>query len=354
MLCCSSSLTSVFIFQSSTSNETPEQSDVDQSEKGKPTENQSDSGGDDTTSYTKTDDSMSDSSPDSKSAENDKSSDNEDSDVNNDIKVKKYDSSDSTTPPPPVLTPIRKRGRPPGRPPGSGRGRGSVLRHIQGAVRKPRGAKRGRGGSGRGILRGIRKGLARGHSKTRGVGLMRGLGRGLVKSPVRGLGRGRGGGRGRGIRPTSLLKVKMKTERPVGRPKKIPHESSLKPSEKTNTHKSDTKSPQKRNIFDFKTEKSKLEIERKRDSSSSMQGVSILEHEPDLMDDEDFDDDDIDEESFMEHHVDPRNYWCPPANVKTLLDQVCITDVTTSSGTITFRECSSETGFFKKKELECS
>ena len=266
--------------------------------------------------------------------------------------MNQFDHSNSPTPPPPVLTPIRRRGRPPGRPPGSGRGRGSGLPHLQGVGPKPRGAKRGRG-SGRGVLRGIRRGLSGGPNKTRGVGLMRGLGRGLVRSPMRGLGRGRGGVRGRGMRPASLLKVKVKTDRPVGRPKKIPQESPLKSSKKPSTHKSDSKSPHKRNIFDFKTEKSKSE-ERKKGSSSSMQGVSILEHEPDLMDDEDFDFDDIDDDNFMEHHVDPRNYWCPPANVKTLLDQVCITDVTTPSGTITFRECSSETGFFKNKQLECS
>ena len=342
------------VFQSATSSETPEQSDVDQSEKGKPTDNQSDSGGDDTTSYTKTDDSLSDTSAESKSGENDKSSVGGDSDIDHDKHGKKYESGDSVTPPPPVLTPVKKRGRPPGRqpgrPPGPGRGRGSVLRKIQGAVRKPRGGGRGRGNSPRGLLRGIRKGLTRGHSKTRGVGLIRGMGKGFPKSPVRGLGRGRGGVRGRGIiRPAGMLKLKMKSDRPVGRPKKIPHDSAVKVSEKTNTQKSDTKSPQKRSIFDFKIERSKSEIEKKRDSASSLLGVSILEHEPDLMDDDDFDDD-----NFMEHHVDPRNYWCPPANVKTLLDQVCITDVTTSSGTITFRECTSETGFFKKKEQECS
>ena len=231
-----------------------------------------------------------------------------------------------------------------------------MLRRIQGAVRKPRGAPRGSRGSSRGLMRGMRKGLGSVHSKTRGIGLMRGFGRGFAKSPVRGIGRGRGRGgvRGRGIRPASLLKVKVKSDRPVGRPKKIPLlDSNVKQTVKMNTHKTDTKSPHKHSIFDFKVEKSKFGTERKRESSSSLLGVSILEHDPDFIEDEDFDDY-FDDNGFMEPQIDPRNYWCPPANAKTLLDQVCITDVTTSSGTITFRECSSETGFFKKEDLETS
>ena len=303
---------------------------------------------------------MSDTSEETKRG-GDKTSDNNDSDDdNNDKNGRKYDSSDSVTPPPPVLTPVRKRGRPvgrpPGRPPGPGRGRGSVLRRIQGAVRKPRGATRGSRGTSRGLMRGMRKGLGSVHSKTRGIGLMRGFGRGFVKSPVRGIGRGRGraGMRGRGMRPTSLLKVKTKSDRPVGRPKKIPLiDSDEKKTNKMNTHKSDTKSPHKHSIFDFKVEKSKFGMERKHESSSSLLGVSILEHDPDYNEDDDFDDY-FDDNGFMEPQIDPRNYWRPPANAKSLLDKVCITDVTTSSGTITFRECSSDTGFFKKEAMETS
>ncbi|CAE1176042.1 CBX8 [Acanthosepion pharaonis] len=45
-----------------------------------------------------------------------------------------------------------------------------------------------------------------------------------------------------------------------------------------------------------------------------------------------------------------RTYWCPPPNVKPLLDQVFITDVTSNMVTVTVRECATENGFFRNRE----
>ena len=51
---------------------------------------------------------------------------------------------------------------------------------------------------------------------------------------------------------------------------------------------------------------------------------------------------------FEESRVEVRAFWKPPEETKPLLDHIVITDVTTNTLTITVRESSTETGFFKK------
>lgn len=51
-----------------------------------------------------------------------------------------------------------------------------------------------------------------------------------------------------------------------------------------------------------------------------------------------------------ERDVVLKNYWCPPPDLKPVLDAVLITDVTADNNTITVRECSVGPAFFKKRE----
>ncbi|XP_067673035.1 chromobox protein homolog 8-like [Haliotis asinina] len=52
-----------------------------------------------------------------------------------------------------------------------------------------------------------------------------------------------------------------------------------------------------------------------------------------------------------EKAVETKSYWSPPSSIKPILDQVCITDVSLrDSITITVRECTSDSGFFRKRE----
>ncbi|XP_013407235.1 chromobox protein homolog 2 [Lingula anatina] len=44
-----------------------------------------------------------------------------------------------------------------------------------------------------------------------------------------------------------------------------------------------------------------------------------------------------------------RNYWRPPPEMKKILDDMLITDVTTNTVTVTIRECTSDSGFFKPR-----
>lgn len=343
--------------QSSASHDLSDQSD-DDSEKPHKSGLQSratasDSDSEDSDNLSKSDDeSMSDTSQESKSAVNDKSSVNSDS---SDEESKKAmdrinnESSDSVTPPPPKLTPVKKRGRPPG---SLNKPKHMLLPHLHSLKQKGRGAVgRPRGvGRGRSLKRGFGRGLSQGRGSSKAASLLKTIGRGLSRSPAKVI-RGRGGVRGRGMRGSALNKIRMKTGRPPGRPKKT--DKNNQPNEK-NTSKS-INSPKDLKSMKFfsnlKVEKSSPDSDRKWDSMGSLEGVSILEHEPDSMDD-DYDDEDDDEDfyngdsdSLMERPVDLRNYWIPPTNVKSLLDQVCITDVTTNSGTITFRE-TSDSGFF--------
>ncbi|KAK6171600.1 hypothetical protein SNE40_019751 [Patella caerulea] len=55
---------------------------------------------------------------------------------------------------------------------------------------------------------------------------------------------------------------------------------------------------------------------------------------------------------YDEKPVELKNYWSPPVSVKPVLDNVFITDVTSDSETITIRECSSDSGFFKPRETK--
>lgn len=351
-------LFSFLYFQSSASHDLSDQSDDDSEKPHKSRSHSraaaSDSDTDDSDNQSKSDDdSMSDSSQESKSAVNDKSSVNSDS---SDEESKKAmdrinnDSSDSVTPPPPKLTPVKKRGRPPG---SLNKPKHLLLPHLhslkqrgRGAVGRPRGIGRGRS-----LKRGFGRGLSPGRGSSKAASLLKTIGRGISsRSPGKVL-RGRGGVRGRGMRGSALNKIRMKSGRPPGRPRKVDKNNQ---SNEKNTPKS-INSPKDLKSMKFfshlKMDKSSPDNDRKWDSMGALEGVSILEHEPDSLDEEydDDEDDDFyngDSDSLMERSVDLRNYWIPPTNVKSLLDQVCITDVTTNSGTITFRECTSDSGFF--------
>lgn len=78
-----------------------------------------------------------------------------------------------------------------------------------------------------------------------------------------------------------------------------------------------------------------------KDRKDNLENVSILEkeseHEP------------VKSIHFSQP-VEQRDYWRPPSDVKTLLDHVMVTDVTTTGGTITVRESASNTGFFLERE----
>ena len=50
--------------------------------------------------------------------------------------------------------------------------------------------------------------------------------------------------------------------------------------------------------------------------------------------------------------VDPRTFWRPPEEARPMLDQVFITDVTANRVTVTVRESHTDTGFFRKREVE--
>lgn len=296
---------------------------------------------------------MSDTSHESKAAVNDKSSAN--CDTTDEESKKAMDrinneSSDSVTPPPPKLTPIRRRGRPPG---SLNKPKHLALPHLhsmkqrgRGAVGRPRGIGRGQS-----VKRGFGRGMSQGRGTSKAVSLLKTIGRGLNRSPGKVVrGRGGAGDRGRGIRGSAMNKMRMKPGRSPGRPKKLDKtaQSNDKNTPKSMNSPKDIKSM--KFFSHLKVDKSSAENDRKWENMGSLEGVSILEHEPDTLGDEyDFDEEDFyngDSDSLMERPVDVRNYWMPPNNIKSLLDQVCITDVTTNSGTITFRECTSESGFF--------
>ena len=50
--------------------------------------------------------------------------------------------------------------------------------------------------------------------------------------------------------------------------------------------------------------------------------------------------------------VDMRTFWRPPEEARPILDQVFITDVTANRVTVTVRESHTDTGFFRKREVE--
>ena len=306
--------------------------------------------GDELTSLSKTDDSMSETSQESKSADLEKSSNNSDSESDNDKATEKInrDSSDSVTPPPPKLTPVKRRGRPPGSP----NKKNLHLPQLQNVMKqRGRGVGRPRG-SGRGMKKGIGRGVGRGKGANKPGNLLKNMAKSL--SPRRVVSRGRGGMRGRGMKQSSLMKIKMKTNK-LGRPRKIQPEQFSSPPQ--NTPKS-VKSQIESKTGKLSNMKTNYDYDKKRESTGSLEGVSILEHEPESMNDldDDFDNDyNGDSDSIIEKPVDLRNYWIPSDNVKSLLDQVYITDVTTTSGaTITFRECPTESGFFKNTEVHSS
>lgn len=346
------------------SDDEDEEEDLGKAKKGrsKAQDNMSDSESDDSTNASKSDDSsVSSSSRRSKQDDVDKSSTNADtSDEEGKAALERInnDSSDSVTPPPPKLTPVRKRGRPPG---SLNKPKNLALPHLHNVL-KQRGKSVGRPrGVGRG--RALKRGVGRGMMGTRGTSkasnLLKNVGRGITRSPAKRLtSRGRGGMRGRGPRNPILNKIKIKG-RP-GRPKKI---STSGQSSESNTQKSSsspTKDIKSMKYFShIKSDKSSSEMGHdKWDTLGPLQGVSILEHEPDSMDEDFHDDDEFfnngESDNVFERPVDLRSYWIPPSNVKSLMDKVCITDVTTDSGTITFRECPSNSGFFKTENGDIS
>lgn len=50
--------------------------------------------------------------------------------------------------------------------------------------------------------------------------------------------------------------------------------------------------------------------------------------------------------------TETRTFWRPPEEVRPILDQVFITDVTANRVTVTVRESHTDTGFFRKREVE--
>lgn len=50
--------------------------------------------------------------------------------------------------------------------------------------------------------------------------------------------------------------------------------------------------------------------------------------------------------------TDTRTFWRPPEEARPILDQVFITDVTANRVTVTVRESHTDTGFFRKREVE--
>ncbi|KAH3870042.1 E3 SUMO-protein ligase CBX4-like [Dreissena polymorpha] len=302
--------------------------------------------------------SMSDTSQELKDADNSSGSTTDERDDNDRSNKKSTsqrneDSSESDSPPPPKLMPVRKRGRP----------RGSLnkvkkfhLPHLhnammkqKGKVGRPRTVGRGRPPFKRGLARGV---ITSGKSP-KSSSYLKTIGRGLSRTPVKMLSRGRGNIRGRGPRDSILNKIKMKSGRAPGRPKKEMADSHSKDGNTQKSSCSPGKDIKSKFFTHMKSEKSNSSAaNHKWDSMGSLHGVSILEHEPDSMDDEASEDADDafsgdERDTFLERPIDLRNYWYPPPNNKDLMDKVCITDVTTDSGsTITFREGPSYSGFF--------
>ncbi|XP_052791033.1 E3 SUMO-protein ligase CBX4-like [Mya arenaria] len=322
----------------------------------------SDSDSDDSTNPSKSDDSLSDSSRELKtegksSIEGDTTDEEPQDHKKSRDHVATDSSSGSATPPPPKLTPVRKRGRPPG----SLNKPKNFIPHLHNVIKQRGKVGRPKGvGRGRPFKRGIGRGLmGRGSTAAKAASLLKNIGRGISKSPSKSLSRGRGSGlRGRGMHSSVLNKIKMKSGKSPGRPKKSSSDSQSANGNTQKTISSPTKDFKSMKFFSSQSKNDKsnsVSDHRTWENLGSLQGVSILEHEPDSMDD-DYEEDDYgtdnyangESDSYLEKSVDVRNYWKPPSNAKSLMDKVCITDVTTHSGeTITFRECPSNTGFFK-------
>ncbi|KAL3877101.1 hypothetical protein ACJMK2_034856 [Sinanodonta woodiana] len=226
--------------------------------------------------------------------------------------------SDTATPSPPVLTPIKRGpGRPPKntvstnphRPLGRGRGGRGISRVLQ----------RGRGRGMRGVTRGPGKGMGRG---------FRGIGRGM---------RGRGIRGSRGKRGSNLLRIKMSTPSGKGRPKKILIKDKLSKGQERidlNTLQSSAQ----RHLSGSENN----DEESKRLSTGSSDSTSVSENGRNGTENDSSDK----ETNVIEPTIDLRSYWCPPPEMKAVYDKVCITDVPLEAGTITIRECPIGTGFF--------
>lgn len=260
---------------------------------------------------TKMDNTKSDESGNSaKKDENDKIGGS--SSLNSDTqKASDHDASHSSnSPPPPILIPIKRpRGRPRGRPPLNSRAmRPPTLSAVRrgGHVTSERGRGRGRGGF---------------SVSTRG----RGRGRGRVGRPPRSFktaGRGRDRGSSLAIRKPLLLSG-------IRKEKKFREKENLKDLKRTFPNLSQLK-PSNSNFF--------------KERKNSLQGINIVEKE--LKNGT--------ERFQFPKATEIKEYWSPPENVKTILDQVLITDVTMDGGsTITVKESvSNDSGFFKVRENE--
>ncbi|KAK3090703.1 hypothetical protein FSP39_013888 [Pinctada imbricata] len=223
-------------------------------------------------------------------------------------------------------------------------------------MRKPRGRPRGSRGPGRPpntsrqvverddskppALQVIIRGRGRGRSSGRGRGARgRGRGPGRPRGSTRGAGRGRRGySQGRVGRPPLSFKLGrpsrgainsirgMKNKRInilTGLPEKMKLKDRVKKIKEMRLHKLKGKSSA-----------------NSKDKRSAIDGIfGSHQKKP------------TDKETVL-HPEDGKEYWNPPENIKTVLDSVLITDVTTDACTITIRESSSNDGFFRRRDQD--
>ena len=267
--------------------------------------------------------------------------DDDEKDANsNDTRHNRFDRSRSSSPseansPPPPTLVKRPRGRPRGRPPLHPRA-GPPPLTLVGAIRsgRPRGRARGSRGRGRGRVGRpplsfrpvtLTRGGRRGRRPGSGRGLSRGLGRGLG----RGLVRGSGLGRGTAIRkPNSSLLTGISIERKSTFKKIQLNEQNYKSSDQS-----------------ADLDSSEASGSETKDNKDHLNGVTILERTSNG----------TEEKSIHKFSkpMDMKDYWRPPTDVKFLLDNVMITDVTMDEGeglSITIRESTSDVGFFHERD----
>lgn len=244
--------------------------------------------------------------------------------MNNERRENKYDkkssksdgdgemTDDSDYPLPPTLLPMNVRGRPRGRvgrPRGRPRGRPALSRKdigpppLQVVLRS-----RGRGRRARGILRGVR-GVRRGRG--RGPGRPFGRGSGRVGRPPLNLRAAITRGNIHSIRRSNLNIISS-----------MERKKQLK-----------EKAQRIKNLLNRSNESKHSNHDEGSEGQTSPR--------------------DVRKNPFFERTYRPvevKNYWTPPSNIKSVLDQVKITDVTTDDATITIREASMEDGFFKNRD----
>ena len=231
----------------------------------------------------------------------------------------------SDSPEPPVLIPIRKpRGRPRG---GRGPGRPPITQRLTGDDSKPP------------SLRVIIRGRGRGQSRGRGRS-MRGRGRGPGRprgSSSRGMERGK-----RPYAPKRLGRPPLSMKYGRGARGAV---ASLRGMHNKRINIL-TGLPEKMQLKDRVNKLKELRLNKikkrnntnvNKDGKNSAAGsVGVHSKKSD--------------KTAILRHDDDKEYWSPPSNIKSIMDQVMITDVTTDQCTITIRESSSYDGFFRNRE----